>query len=103
MTTLFSGSFCGLTGSTTIDAAASCGVYPMNHAPAKSGTVTDFAGAWFIGYTPQLAAASMVVDPVKPQKDPLNNVVIGGHHYGAIFGATLPGPIWQQAMKDALE
>jgi membrane peptidoglycan carboxypeptidase len=69
----------------------------------KTGTVTAFAGAWFIGFTPQLAAASMVVDPVKPQKDPLDNVVIGGHHYGAIFGATLPGPTWQQAMQDALE
>ncbi|MFL6238827.1 MAG: penicillin-binding protein [Actinomycetes bacterium] len=69
----------------------------------KTGTVTAFAGAWFIGFTPQLAAASMVVDPIKPQKDPLENVTIGGRHYGPIYGATLPGPIWQQAMTDAMK
>lgn len=72
-------------------------------AAGKTGTVTDFAGAWFYGFVPQMAAATMLVDPARPQKDPLRNVTIGGHHYGNIFGATLPGKVWQQAMRDGLE
>jgi membrane peptidoglycan carboxypeptidase len=69
----------------------------------KTGTVQDYADAWFIGYTPQLCGAVFVGDPSGGQGNPLRNVTIGGHFYSHIFGATLPGPIWQQAMKDAVE
>jgi membrane peptidoglycan carboxypeptidase len=69
----------------------------------KTGTVQDYADAWFIGYTPQLAGAVFVGDPAGGQGNPLRNVTIGGQHYSRIFGATLPGPIWQEAMKAASE
>jgi membrane peptidoglycan carboxypeptidase len=73
-------------------------------AAGKTGTVQDYADAWFIGYTPQISSAVFVGDPSgghPPNGHPLQNVTIGGQHYGRIFGATLPGPIWQQAMKNA--
>jgi membrane peptidoglycan carboxypeptidase len=69
----------------------------------KTGTVQDYADAWFIGYTPQIAGAVFVGDPAGGQRNPLRDVTIGGRHYGRIFGATLPGPIWQDAMKAAVE
>jgi membrane peptidoglycan carboxypeptidase len=75
-------------------------------AAGKTGTVQDYADAWFIGYTPQIASAVFVGDPTgghPPHGHPLKNVTIGGQHYSRIFGATLPGPIWQQAMQDALK
>ena len=72
-------------------------------AAGKTGTVTEYADAWFIGYTPQLSAAVFIGDPAGSQGNPLRNVNIGGRHYARVFGATIPGPIWQQAMKDALK
>jgi membrane peptidoglycan carboxypeptidase len=72
-------------------------------AAGKTGTVTEYADAWFVGYTPQLAAGVFVGDPAGSQGNPLRNVTIGGHHYARVFGATIPGPIWQQAMQDALK
>jgi membrane peptidoglycan carboxypeptidase len=72
-------------------------------AAGKTGTVTEYADAWFVGYTPQLAAGVFIGDPSGSQGNPLRNVTIGGRHYSRVFGATIPGPIWQQAMRDALE
>src|SRR4051794_4336686 len=69
----------------------------------KTGTVQEYADAWFIGYTPQLAGAIFVGDPSGGQGNPLRNVRIGSRFYSRIFGATLPGPIWQDAMKNALQ
>jgi membrane peptidoglycan carboxypeptidase len=48
-----------------------------------------------------LAGAVFVGDPAGGHGNPLKNVTIGGQHYSRIFGATLPGPIWQEAMKNA--
>jgi membrane carboxypeptidase/penicillin-binding protein len=32
----------------------------------KTGTTDETAAAWFVGYTPQLAAASFIADPDNP-------------------------------------
>lgn len=33
----------------------------------------------------------------------MKNIRIGGRYFDSVFGATGPGPIWQQAMNDALD
>ncbi len=33
----------------------------------------------------------------------MRNVVVNGSYYGEVFGATLPAPIWRQAMAGAHE
>jgi membrane peptidoglycan carboxypeptidase len=58
---------------------------------------------WFLGYTPQIAAAVWVGDPRGGYRYPMRNVVVNGSYYGEVFGATLPAPIWRQAMAGAHE
>ncbi|GAB3494396.1 penicillin-binding protein [Nocardiopsis coralliicola] len=72
-------------------------------AAAKTGTTDGSAAAWFAGFTPNLAGAVFVGDPRGPQNYPLRNVNIGGRHYGAVYGATIPGPIWQDTMEKAVD
>ncbi|HVT20578.1 MAG TPA: transglycosylase domain-containing protein [Mycobacteriales bacterium] len=70
-------------------------------AAAKTGTVDNYDGSWFAGYTPQLAAAVWAGIPSSPNKS-LGGLTIGGRYYGAVFGATLAGRIWQSTMNAAL-
>ncbi|MFI7147375.1 transglycosylase domain-containing protein [Nonomuraea sp. NPDC050022] len=71
-------------------------------AAGKTGTTDDYASAWFAGFTPDLAAAVSIGDPRGSQKHKLTGVTIGGRYYGAVAGATLPGPIWKDTMIGAL-
>jgi membrane carboxypeptidase/penicillin-binding protein len=57
----------------------------------KSGTTDGNKTAWFIGYTPQLAAAAFVADPDNP-----DNVVGSGR--GTISKYTVA-----QTLRDALK
>jgi membrane peptidoglycan carboxypeptidase len=70
-------------------------------AAAKTGTVDDYNGSWFAGYTPQLASAVWAGIPANPNKS-LGGLVIGGRYYGVVYGATLAGKIWQSTMNAAL-
>lgn len=72
-------------------------------AAGKTGTTDNYSAAWFAGYTPDLATAVWVGDPRGGQQHPLNGqgACIGGTCYGIIYGATLPAPIWQMAMRAA--
>jgi membrane peptidoglycan carboxypeptidase len=71
-------------------------------AAGKTGTDDDFKNAWFSGYTPNLAASVWVGNP--DSTTPMINETINGKTIkGGVFGATLPGPIWQQAMEGALK
>jgi membrane carboxypeptidase/penicillin-binding protein len=81
-------------------AKGSCGGWetsPMVHAvmkrpvAGKSGTTDGNKTAWFIGFTPQLAAAAFVADPDNP-----DNVV--GSSRGTISKFTVA-----QTLKDALK
>src|SRR5450432_2940757 len=69
-------------------------------AAAKTGTDDDFKNAWFSGYTPNLAASVWVGNP--DSTVPMRAITVNNKKYPEIFGATLSGPIWQQAMKGAL-
>ena len=68
----------------------------------KTGTTNESAAVWFAGYTPQLAAAVWVGDPRGGYAYPMKNVTINGIYYPQVFGGTLPGPIWRDAMEAAL-
>lgn len=70
-------------------------------AAAKTGTVDNYDGSWFAGYTPQLASAVWAGIPAEPNKT-LDGLNIGGITYGEVFGATIAGRIWQSTMNAAL-
>jgi membrane peptidoglycan carboxypeptidase len=68
----------------------------------KTGTTNDFRALWFAGYTPNLAAAVWVGHPTAPSKYPMADVTINGQYFSAGAGSTIPGPIWEAAMRGAL-
>jgi membrane peptidoglycan carboxypeptidase len=72
-------------------------------AAGKTGTTNDSAAVWFAGYTPTLAAAVWTGDPRGAYGHPMRNVTINGHYYDQVYGLSLPGPIWKQAMSTALD
>ena len=69
-------------------------------AAAKTGTDDEFKNAWFSGYAPNLASSVWVGNP--DSTVPMRAITVNNKKYAEIFGATLPGPIWQLAMKGAL-
>jgi membrane peptidoglycan carboxypeptidase len=71
-------------------------------AAAKTGTVDNYQGSWFAGYTPQLASAVWAGIPSHPNES-LAGKTIGGTYYATVFGATLAGRIWQSTMNAALQ
>ncbi|WP_336216250.1 transglycosylase domain-containing protein [Nonomuraea sp. LPB2021202275-12-8] len=71
-------------------------------AAGKTGTTDGYASAWFAGFTPDLAGAVSIGDPRGSQRHKLTGVTIGGRYYGAVQGASLPGPIWKDTMTSAL-
>lgn len=71
-------------------------------AAGKTGTTNDSAAVWFCGFTPDLAAAVWVGDPRGGFRYPMKNLQINDKYYSQVFGGTLPGPIWNQAMTTAL-
>ena len=72
-------------------------------AGGKTGTTNDSAAVWFVGMTPDLAAAVWVGDPRGGFKYPMKNIEINGTFYRQVFGSSIPGPIWKEAMLGALE
>lgn len=71
-------------------------------AAGKTGTTDSSAAVWFVGYTPDMAASVWVGDPRGGQKYPMKNINIGGRYYSQVFGSTMPGPIWRDALIGAL-
>ena len=72
-------------------------------AGGKTGTTNDSAAVWFVGFTPEIAAAVWVGDPRGGYKYPMKNITINGKKYKQVFGSSLPGPIWKESMLSALE
>ena len=89
----------GSTGST--GQAASIG----RPAAGKTGTTNGSKAAWFIGYTPQLAAAVWVGDPGAPGRavKEMKQVRINGRFYSQVYGGTLPAAIFRDTMRRAHE
>ena len=63
-------------------------------AAGKTGTATDFANAWFCGYTPDLATAVWVGYPQ-------GNIPMTDVHGISVQGGSFPAEIWAAFMKPA--
>ncbi|MDT7538022.1 MAG: hypothetical protein QOI82_1607, partial [Actinomycetota bacterium] len=78
-------------------------------AAGKTGTVNESKAAWFIGYTPQLAASVWLGMPdpqpgkLNGRPRPMKRVTINHTYYKQVYGGSLPAPIWHDAMTRALE
>jgi membrane peptidoglycan carboxypeptidase len=70
-------------------------------AAGKTGTTSGNVAVWFVGYTDELAAA--VWSGYPDGSRPLTNVTVRGQFYDRLFGSRLPGPIWRDAMRAALD
>jgi membrane peptidoglycan carboxypeptidase len=67
----------------------------------KTGTSDGNAESWFVGYTPQLATAVWVGNPVNPNRR-MFNVSMAGKTCRAMTGACFAAPIWRRIMDGAL-
>ncbi|MDH6214705.1 transglycosylase domain-containing protein [Streptomyces pseudovenezuelae] len=67
----------------------------------KTGTTDSRYAAWFVGYTPNMAAAVWVGDPAHKRK--MTSITIGGVPHDKVYGGEVPGPIWRDMMNGALE
>ncbi len=66
----------------------------------KTGTINQNMAVWFIGYTPDLATASMIAGAnSKGEWVSLNGQTIGGDYITSAHGSTNAGPMWGDAMK----
>ena len=61
----------------------------------KTGTTTNFADAWFVGYVPQLSTAVWVGYP--DSQKPMDSV-----HGRRVYGGTFPARIWADYMRVAV-
>ncbi|MFF0413876.1 transglycosylase domain-containing protein [Kitasatospora sp. NPDC004745] len=89
-----------LLGVTEKGTAKDLGLEDGRQIAGKTGTTDEKKSAWFTGYTGNLAASVWLGSP--GTKVPMKNIRIGGHYQQEVFGATGPGPIWQQAMEEAV-
>jgi membrane peptidoglycan carboxypeptidase len=66
----------------------------------KTGTINDNMAVWFVGYTPNLATASMIAG-ANPDGTwvTLNGQTLAGAFVASAFGSTTAGPMWGDAMK----
>jgi penicillin-binding protein 1A len=83
----------GVVQSGTGTAAAIAGV----SVAGKTGTTTNYADAWFVGWTPQLTTAVWVGFPDKLV--PMLNLFNGG----PVEGGSFPAVIWHDFMTQALQ
>jgi penicillin-binding protein 1A len=67
---------------------------PDHQVAGKTGTAEENSDAWFVGYTPQLATAVWMGNPLERDR-----IVIRGTE---VTGGSYPATIWAAFMKDAL-
>lgn len=78
----------------------SAGISLRQPSAGKTGTIDRNMAVWFIGYTPHLAAASMLAGADRNGHwVTLNRQTVGGVHIEEAFGSTHAGPMWGDAMK----
>ena len=79
---------------------ASAGLALNQESAGKTGTTNQNRAVWFVGYTPNLAAASMIAGANKQGHWlSLNNQTVGGTYISGAHGSTTAGPVWGDAMK----
>ncbi|MGW0810539.1 transglycosylase domain-containing protein [Nonomuraea sp. NPDC002799] len=72
-------------------------------AAGKTGTTDNYMSAWFAGYTPNMSSAVSLGDPRGTSAHKLIGITIGGRHYPYVYGASISGRIWKDAMMSALK
>jgi membrane peptidoglycan carboxypeptidase len=78
----------------------SAGIALDRPSAGKTGTIDQNMAVWFVGYTPDLAAAAMIAGADRNGHwITLNGQVVGGELITQAFGSTQAGPIWGDAMK----
>jgi membrane peptidoglycan carboxypeptidase len=66
----------------------------------KTGTINGNRAVWFVGYTPNLATASMIAGANSfGEWITLNGQTVGGSYISSAYGSTIAGPMWGDAMK----
>ena len=79
---------------------ASAGLALNQESAGKTGTTNGNRAVWFIGYTPNLAAAAMIAGANRQGHWlTLNGQTVGGVYISGAHGSTNAGPIWGDAMK----
>jgi membrane peptidoglycan carboxypeptidase len=67
---------------------------------AKTGTNNDNMSVWYMGYTPNLATASMIAGANRlGHWVTLNGQLLAGSYVPTAHGSTTAGPMWYDAMK----
>ena len=69
----------------------------------KTGTINQNLAVWFSGYTPNLAAAAVVADATPPYTNLMNGHKLDGQDITDPTGSGTAGPIWETAMRGALD
>ena len=76
------------------------GINTVQPSAGKTGTINENMAVWFIGYTPNLATASMIAGAnSKGEWVTLNGQTVGGSYISRAAGSTNAGPMWGDAMK----
>ncbi|TDO59771.1 membrane peptidoglycan carboxypeptidase [Kribbella sp. VKM Ac-2571] len=68
----------------------------------KTGTINEAKAVWYAGYSSKLAAAATVADASPPYKE-LQGQTLNGKPIHDASGSGTAGPIWEAAMKAALQ
>ncbi len=66
----------------------------------KTGTTDESKSAWFVGYSPEMATAVMMMKQ-NSKGIPVSMYGVGG--LGSVTGGSFPTKIWGQFMRDALK
>ena len=74
---------------------------PGRPSAGKTGTSDGNAQSWFVGYTPQLATAVWVGNPVNPTRR-MFDVSMAGKSCTSMTGACYAAPIWRRIMDGVL-
>ncbi|OKL51315.1 transglycosylase domain-containing protein [Buchananella hordeovulneris] len=74
---------------------------PGHPVAGKTGTTDENADTWFVGYTPQIAAATWLGH--SEARVPGIDVTINGEYYDYIYGSTIAAPTWARFMAQAME
>jgi membrane peptidoglycan carboxypeptidase len=83
------------------DGTGQSAALPDRETAGKTGTTDNRYAAWYVGYTPNMAAAVWMGDPQHQRK--MIGIGIGGNWYPKVFGATGPAPVWKDAVSGALQ
>ena len=68
-------------------------------AAGKTGTINSNMAVWFVGYTANMATASMIAGAnQKGHWVTLNGQSLNGRFVSTAFGSTVAGPMWEDAM-----